>query len=265
MHLSVLLSSLPLEFEPAVQQASALGFGHVDVVAVADRPASHRDALADSGVLVSCAAVGRGLPDGQALDAESVETRRAAVNAMKRHIADAAAIGATHAYVISGMDGSEHGLTRFAEACRLLADFAAERRLRLCLEHIPGRALSTAAATLTWLEALQHDNLYLLLDIGHCLITAEEPANMIRRAGPTPDYVHLDDNDGVGDLHWPLLSGQLTTDTLESAVEALREMKYAGALTLELAAHNPEPIEGLRRSKEVMDQRLTGAWARDSR
>lgn len=252
MHLSVLLSSLPVEFAASVQQASALGFGHVDIVAVADRPASHRDALADAGVLVSCAALGRGLPEGQTLDAASVEARRSAVAAMKRHIADAAQLGATHAYIVSGNDGSVHGLCRFAEACRLLADFAAEWRVRLCLEHIPGRALSTAAATLAWLEDLDHDNLSLLLDIGHCLITSEEPADVVRRAGPRLGYVHLDDNDGVGDLHWPLLTGRLTAETLRGAVQALREINYGGALTLELAAHNPEPVEGLRRSREII-------------
>src|SRR5690349_15646947 len=99
MHLSVLLSSLPLEFEAAVRQAADLGFGHVDVVGIGDRPASHADALADAGVLVSCAAIGRGLPDGHTLDAVSVEDRRAAVEAMTGQIADAARLGATHAYV----------------------------------------------------------------------------------------------------------------------------------------------------------------------
>jgi len=258
MQLSVLLPSMPLDFEQAVQQASALGFGYVDVVAIADRPDSQRDALADSGVLVSCAAVGRGLPDGQTLDADSMDARRAAVAAMKRQIADAARLGATHAYIISGTDGSAQALARFAEACRLLADYAAEWRVRLCLEHIPGHALSSAAATLAWLQELDHDNLHLLLDIGHCLITAEDPADVVRRAGPRLGYVHLDDNDGAGDLHWPLLTGRLTAATLSNALAALREIRYRGVMTLELAAGNPEPIEGLRRSKEIMDQLLAG-------
>lgn len=256
MHLSVLLSSLPIDFAEAVGQTSVLGFGQVDIVALGDRPESHREALADAGVLVSCAAVGRGLPDGQTLDAASVDDRRAAVEAMKRHIADAARMGATHAYIVSAMDGSAPGLLRFAEACRLLADFAEQRRVRLCLEHIPGRALSTAAGTLAWLADLNHDNLYLLLDIGHCLITAEDPAAVVRSAGLRLGYVHLDDNDGVGDLHWPLLTGQLTANTLRNTLVALREIHYEGALTLELAAQNPEPMEGLRRSKQIVDEML---------
>jgi sugar phosphate isomerase/epimerase len=259
MQLSVLLPSIPLGFEPAVEQAAALGFGYVDVVAVADRPESHRQALADSGALVSCAAVGRGLPDGQTLDASSVDARRAAVEGMKQHIIDAARLGATHAYIIPGTNATKEALTRFAEACCILADYATETRVRLCLEHLPGRALSTAAATLAWLEELNHDNLNLLLDIGHCLITAEEPADVVRRAGTRLGYVHLDDNDGVGDLHWPLLTGRLTRATLGQTLAALRDIRYRGVMALELAAANPEPTEGLRRSKEIMDKMLTAS------
>jgi len=77
--ISVLLTSLPLDFEPAVRQVSALGFRYVDVVGCAERPPAHRDALAETGLLVACAAVGRGLPDGTTLDAAAVECRRMAV------------------------------------------------------------------------------------------------------------------------------------------------------------------------------------------
>jgi rSAM/selenodomain-associated transferase 1 len=256
MHQSVLLSSLPLAFEEAVRQAADLGFNHVDVVALGHRPQSHYEALADAGVLVSCAALGRGLADELTLDAASVEARRLAVEAFKSHIADAARLGATHAYVIPGLDGSTSGLSRFADSCGILADFSAQRRVRLCLEHIPGRALPTAAGTLAWLQELDHDNLHLLLDVGHCLITGEDAATVIRLAGERLGYVHLDDNDAVGDLHWPLLTGKLTEAMLHDAIGALLEIGYDSAVTLELAAKNPEPLDGLRRSKEIVDSLL---------
>src|SRR5262245_14993185 len=151
MHLSVLLSSLLMDFEPAVRHAADLGFRHVDVIAVADRPDGHREVLADAGVLVSCAAVGRGLPEGCTLDAANIDQRRAALEQMKWQIVDAAQLGAMHSYVVPGMDDSAAGRLRFAEACAQLADFAASRMVRLCVEHIPGRALPTVAATLDWL------------------------------------------------------------------------------------------------------------------
>lgn len=256
--LSALLPSLPLDFEPALQQLRALGFTHVDLVALPERPEAHLEALADAGLLVACAAVGRGLPEGVTLDAVALGPRRAALERLKLHVADAARLGATHAYVVPGMDASPEGLARFADGCRLLADFAGSRMVRLCVEHVPGRALSSAAATLAWLEQTGHDNLALLLDIGHCLISGEDPTRVVEQAGDHLGYVHLDDNDGRGDLHWPLLAGRLTEDLLVRFLAALPSAGYGGALCLELNPHNPDPVGALREGKALVE-RLAGA------
>jgi D-psicose/D-tagatose/L-ribulose 3-epimerase len=249
--ISVLLTSLPLPFEEAVRQAAALGFTHVDVVGLAERPAAHLGALADSGLLVSCAAVGRGLAEGQALDAAAAGDRRAAVEEVKRHVADAARLGATHCYVVPGPHAD--GLDRFVDSCAHLADYAAGRMVRLCVEHIPGRALPTAAETLAWLDRLGHDNLFLLLDTGHCLMTGEGAADVVRRAGPRLGYVNCDDNDGASDLHWPLLTGRLTRDDLRGLCAALREVGYGGPLSLELSPNNSDPVAALRAGKELLE------------
>src|SRR5262249_31394874 len=151
---------------------------------------------------------------------------------MKQQIADAARLGATHAYIVAGMDSSHEGLARFGEACGVIADYAAARMVRLCVEPIPGRALPSAASVLELLDQLGHANLALLLDIGHCLISRENPAWVVRHAGLRLGYVHLDDNDGQSDLHWPLLTGVLTEAQLGVCLEALREEGYQGALSL---------------------------------
>jgi sugar phosphate isomerase/epimerase len=251
--ISVLLTSLPLSFEAAVRQAAALGFAHVDVVGLVDRPVAHLDVLADSGLLVSCAAVGRGLPDGQSLDAIRTMDRRAAVALVERHIADAAQLGARHCYLVPGLDASALGLGRFADSCLQLADFAGRRMVRLCVEHVPGRALPTAAATLSWLEQLGHENLLLLLDIGHCQMTGEDAADVVRRAGPRLGYVHCDDNDGEGDLHWPLLTGRLTREALTALGAALRSVGYPGPLCLELNPNSLDPVAALRQGKVLLE------------
>lgn len=252
--ISAMLTSLPLDFEPAVHQAAALGFRHVDVVAVDERPPSHLDALADAGVIVSCCPISRGLVATQTLDAPNLADRRAAVEAMERHIADAARLGATHAYVIPGMDATDAGLTRFADACTQLADVAARRMVRLCVEHIPGRALPTAAGTLAWLEHLAHPNLFLLLDVGHCLISGEDPAGVVRQAGARLGYVHFDDNDGVGDVHWPLLTGRLTEKVMQAVCSALTAAGYNAAAALELNAENADPVAALRDGKALLER-----------
>jgi sugar phosphate isomerase/epimerase len=253
---AAMLTSLPLDFEAAVRRAAALGFRHVDVVAVADRPAAHLEALAETGVVVCCAALGRGLPEGQTLDVDDRAARQAALDEMKRQVADAGRLGATTAYVVPGRDGSPDALARFADACALLADFAAQRMVRLCVEHTPGRALPTAAATLTWLEQLGHANLGLLLDVGHCLISQEDFAEAVVQAGPVLGYVQLDDNDGVNDLHLPLLAGQLAEEQLASFLGTLRLHSYSGALALELNAQNEAPERALSEGKALLERLL---------
>jgi sugar phosphate isomerase/epimerase len=254
MDVSAFLTSLPFPFEPAVHRAAALGFRWVDVVALAERPGSHSDDLADAGVLVACAALGRDLPDGVALDAPSASHRRDAVELVRRQIADAAQLGATRAYLVPGLDGTAQGLERFTESCQLAADFAGQRMVRLCIEHIPGRALPDVGAVLDWLDRVGHANLALLLDLGHCLISKEDPAEAVRQAGTRLGYVHVDDNDGQGDLHWPLLTGALTEATLREFLASLKTTGYQGAVSLELNAKLSGPEEALQNGKALLEQ-----------
>jgi sugar phosphate isomerase/epimerase len=254
--LSVLLTSLPGPFTDAVATAARLGFGLVDIVALVERPLRDREALADAGVRVGCASLGRALAAGVSLDALSVTARRAALEEIKRQLNDAAILGATCAYLPPPLDDRGACLPAFAEGCCLLAEHAASRMIQLCLEPIPGRLLSDAGSMLTFLDEAGHANLGLLLDVGHCLISGENPAEVVRRAGPRLAYVHLDDNDGVGDLHWSLLTGRLTEDHLRRLGEALREIDYHGGMALELNPANPDSEEALRRSKGITEQWL---------
>jgi sugar phosphate isomerase/epimerase len=252
MQLAATLTSLPLAFEEAVQQIRALGFTHVDVVGLTERPASHLEALADSGLLVACAAVGRGLPDGLALDAADVAIRRQAVAHVELQIADAARLGASRSYVVPGHDASRACLLHFADTCAVLADFAAARMMRLCVEHVPGRALPTVAAALQWLDQVDHDHLDLLLDVGHCLISDEDPAHAVLHAGRKLGYVHLDDNDSVSDLHWPLLTGRLTAEMLEAVLTVLDTDEYEGGVALELNPANADPVRALAEGRALV-------------
>jgi sugar phosphate isomerase/epimerase len=252
--IAVLLEGPPADFAAELRLAADLGFTSVDVVALEERSERDREALADAGLLVRCAGIGRGLPDGCTLDAADAGRRRDALERMRRQVADAANLGATHAYIVSGMDARPAGLTCFAEACGLLADYAAGRMVRLAVEPIPGRALADAAAALTWLRRAAHPHLGLLLDVGHCLLSGEDPAAVARAAGPLLGYVHLDDNDGVGDLHWPLLTGRLTAAHLTELASALMDVGYSEGLSLELKTTGVERAPALRRSKEIAER-----------
>jgi sugar phosphate isomerase/epimerase len=254
---SVLQTSFPSDFVGAVRKAATMGFTHIDLVAHAERPEQEREVLAESGLVVSCVSLGRGLNPECRLDAASADQRAETLEALKLHLADAARLGATHAYVVPGTDASPAALARFGEACAQLADYAGERKVRLGVEHFPGGALPSVAATLVWLDQVGHPGLGLLLDIGHCLISREDPALAVAQAGPRLAYVHLDDNDGVHDRHWPLLAGQLTQAMLQAFLQALHGHGYSAALALELNAAQPGVEDGLVQGRRLLEELLT--------
>jgi sugar phosphate isomerase/epimerase len=249
-----MLTSLPLDFDAALRRVAELGFSHVDVVALAERPPSHLESLAESGLVVACTPLGRGLPDGWGLDVPSVELRRATLEILRRQTDDAARLGATCGYLVPPTAVDEDALTRFADGCRLLSEYAGQRQVRLCVEPVPGRALSEASRTFDWLERNSLDGVSLLLDVGHCLISREEPAAVVRRAGRRLGYVHLDDNDGVGDLHWPLFAGRLTRETLHGFLVALAEIAYGGPLAFEFNPALDDPVAALREGRKALHE-----------
>jgi sugar phosphate isomerase/epimerase len=259
MKLAAVQPSLPGEFSETLEQIAALGFAYVDLIGRRERPPEEIQALAESGLIVRCVSLGRGLPPGQALDAPDIHVRRRVLEELKGQIADAARLGATHGYLVPGP--TPDGLPFFREACELLADYAAGRMVRLCVEPFPGRALSTCVATLEWLEQLGHPNVSLLLDVGHCLISEEDPTQMIVRAGDRLGYVHLDDNDSVGDFHWPLLTGRLTEEMLAAILTVLEPDEFTGGIALELNPANPDPLWALGKSKAIVE-RIVGSQAR---
>ena len=251
MELSVLTTSLPLRLSAALEQIARLGFTHVDLVGRVDRPHAEREVLAQSGLFVSCVALGRDLSEGCSLDAADLKARTRAVGEVKSQIADAAQLGARWGYLVPGIDGGAAALERFADSCEVLNTYAAGRMMQLCLEHIPGRALPTVKRTLDWLKPT---DLALLLDIGHCLISEEDPVLAVIEAGDRLGYVHLDDNDSVGDLHWPLLTGRLTADMLDAFFAILREYQYRGNIALELNPENPDPVKALQEGKKIVER-----------
>lgn len=117
---SLHLPSLRDVFETGLRRATALGFRHVDVAGVIDRPPSHLEALAESGLIVVAVdlvfALGRPLDDA------------------RRQIADAARLGAT----VGCLDEPLRG-----EAFDLLDRYAAGRMIRLCTRtpHSPPHSL----------------------------------------------------------------------------------------------------------------------------
>jgi sugar phosphate isomerase/epimerase len=252
MHFSCCIWALTGPEEENLQKMSELGFSWIDIQPSMLVTAASQAQARALGLAVSCVGVSFGLPDGATLDSPDAAQRDAALAHMERSLAHAASLGAKSAYVIPGMNGSKEALRRYGDSVAATAEMAQKHGLTLGIEHFPGKALDTAAATLELVRAVAHPNLYLLFDSGHIQMRGEDPAAIIRQAGERLSYVHLDDNDGVGDLHWSLLDGVMTESSLRDIFAALDDIGYDGGVSLELSLRLPDPYAALKASREIV-------------
>ena len=256
MFLSCCIWTLTGEVEETLPRFAELGFSRVDVrpdLVDTGKPAEVINAL---GLKVECMAASFGMPEGVELDSADPEGTECAVAHVERALELSNALGANTAYLVPGEDDSRGALTRYARGLERVAERAAEKGIRLGIEHFPGRCLPTVGVTLDFLRGIGHPNLYLLFDIGHAQISGEDPAAAIERAGDRLAYVHLDDNDGESDQHLGLTDGVLSEETLRRAGAALKEIGYDGAVSLELNAELAEPLAALERSKRIAERVL---------
>ncbi|MCA9988214.1 MAG: TIM barrel protein [Anaerolineales bacterium] len=255
--LSCCIWALAGDEQTKLTEAARLGFRQIDIQPgmLADGAAL---ALADSlGLTVRCVGLSFGLAADVALDSADEVARQAAIQQANDGLETAAQLGADAAYVVPTFDADPAALARYGASLQQLATAAAAHGIKVCIEHFPGRALPTAAATLAFIKGLGHDNLYLLLDLGHLQMSGEDPAAVIQAAGNRLGYVHLDDNDGVGDLHWALLDGVMTEASLGAALAALREVGYGGPLSLELSPRLPDVPTALTHSATTVRRLLS--------
>lgn len=241
--------------EPEVEMLRSvrdLGFKWIDIQPTQLKTLESRLLAQELGLQVSCVGASFGMPGGAALDHAKAESRRIAHDHVTSAIEKAARMGANIVYVVPGVDKSPLALERFADSLVQLADIALAVDVKLAVEHFPGKALPTAADTLEFIREAGHANLYLLYDSGHIQISCEDPTAVIENAGDRLGYVHFDDNDGVDDLHWSLLQGVMTQESLRLTLKALAAVDYRGAVSLELHPGLPRLSQSLAESKDAL-------------
>lgn len=245
MSLAACIWALTCPETTALRHIADAGFTHIDIRPGWLQTSDLQKCARDLGLSISCIAASADMPEGVSLIADNPQP---AYDLVKRALEHGASLGAQTAYLVpSGND-----LDRFAESISLLADHAQTQNIKLCIEHFPGTILPTVPFTLDYLAQINHPNLYLLFDIGHAQMANENPADVIVQAGNKLGYVHLDDNDGQNDLHLGLCDGVLTQDVLKSAIHALHTTAYTGNISLELKSNLPDPLDALKRSREIV-------------
>lgn len=208
--------------------------------------------LAERGLALGCAGL---LPmtmaPGVSLDGITTPDAGRVLPYLYGAIERAASLGATRAYMTSpGTPPADR--TPYLQSMRQLADHAAGEGVRLCIEPTPGRALPDDAATLEFVREVGHENLYVLLDFGHCLITGEDPSASVRNAGDRLGYVHVDDNGGLADDHYALFDGVLKSSVIDGFLDTLAGSDYDGGVGLEFKSNIRAPMSALVAARDYI-------------
>lgn len=167
--------------------------------------------------------------------------------AFYRHAVDCAgALGSGCVSLWSGRpsdaSASEAALwDRLISGLRETCDYAADRGVKIAFEPEPGMWIDTTEKGLQLLDLVRHPNLFLTLDVGHLQCQGELPVGRyLRLCGERLLHVHLDD--ARSGAHEHLMLGQGEVDW-EDVLRSLHELRYQGALAVELSRHGHLGLE----------------------
>lgn len=185
------------------------------------------------------------LPIGSAMP----QMRQAAIDAAELYLTVFSKIevrGVTiHADWPSRLFKVEEGVRWQIESLRRVLQITDRLGLRLFYEPVPHKH-DSADNIARVLDALP--DLCCHLDLGHCNLWGKSPAALIRRFAGRLHHIHMNDNDGVNDLHLPPGTG---TVDWPSVFQALRESGYDGTLTLEIFSSDRDYALLARRKVEA--------------
>ncbi len=243
--------------EPEVvvhQQLHDLGFTAFDI-----RPSFLRSDEADAsreklGLKACCIALSHEQPEGAKIDSDNADAMKLAIDHVKDGLEHAARRGLRWAYLVPEAPIDEGSVSRYITPYKTIADYGQTLGVKVCIEHFPGTAFPTVLSTLDFINDIGHENLYLLFDIGHAQMSNEDPKEVLVAAGSRLGYVHLDDNDGVGDLHLGLTDGVQTESSLANLFQVLSDIGYEGPVSLEMNSNLPNPLDTIERGRKIVQQ-----------
>ena len=191
------------------------------------------------------------LSGGLLLDDITGANAQPVLDLMFANIDQAAALGVKRAYMVTPSEYPADD-SYFLDSIRALGDHAGSAGVKLCIEPHPGRSIPSDAACLAFVKKSEHENVHVLVDFGHCLITRESPSQSIRNAGDRLGYVHIDDNHGKLDDHVALFDGVLKAPVINEFLETLVSLPYNGGLGIEFKLTTPSPMSAMVQARDFI-------------
>ncbi len=138
----------------------------------------------------------------------------------------------------------------FVEAIRRAADMARERGITLLIEPRVGETTSNADSLLALLNSVRSNNIKIIFDTAHQYAQKEVLPLSVAKLAPHIGYVHIADNDGTTNRHFP--PGDGTIDW-ESLFMAFKQCGYKGFFGVDLE-RIPDLEGGFKRTKRFLEE-----------
>jgi sugar phosphate isomerase/epimerase len=143
---------------------------------------------------------------------------------------------------------------RLGDGCRQLLDHAERRQVRLAFEPEPGMFIDTLERYAVLRNLVDHPLFGLTIDLGHLHCNGEVPvADHLRRWRDRLWNIHAEDMRRGVHEHLMFGEGEMEFGPI---FEALREIRYAGGVHVELSRHSHDAVNTARRARELLRRYL---------
>ncbi len=141
----------------------------------------------------------------------------------------------------------------FVDGLNKVLPFAEENGIRILVEPEPGLLLETSSDFLDLVKNFSSKYIGLNFDIGHFYCVDEDPAKLVFKLRDYFHHVHFAD---IKDrVHNHLIPGLGSID-FRQVLQALKETRYDGFITIELYPYKKKPTEAARQSFNYIEEIL---------
>lgn len=191
------------------------------------------------------------------ITAENSHIRKASIRAYKDSIIFASKVGANHlvlhpGFVDTKVFSKELAKERSIETIKELDRFNKDYGVTLLIENVGNNdtCIFSEKEFIDLVNVLP-DSIKFILDTGHANITNWDMSNVIAKMGNRLKAMHLNDNDGMRDIHLAIGEGTVDWDKLFNSIN---ESKYNYDLILEYNIGTK--LEKLEEGKLILNQNI---------